>query len=213
MGAFIADTMELHRQHLERQESVKDEGQAELAPITGVFDIPLMPFAEALAPVAKVLSGLASDVKLSLQIGARKAGGPKAEALTADECAAVYLYTCESAFYRQMNATLRSADRGRIVPYFGYLRLLFLALAKMPKRTAPLWRGVRVNLRRQYPVGQTITWWGVSSGTSNVGVAKAFMGWGGKRTLFEITPTRAVGLKHLSAFTRSTCSRPARSWW
>jgi uracil DNA glycosylase len=201
MGAFIADTMELHKQYLERLESVKDEGQAELAPISGVFDGPLLSFADAMGPVGAVLSGLAGYVKHAAEYGRKKAGTSGVGALTADEVAAVHLYTCESAFYRQMNATLRSPDRTRITPYFGYLRLLFSALGKMSGRTDPLWRGVRLDLRGQYPAGKTVTWWGVSSCTSKVEVAKAFMGWGGRRTLFEITPTHAVGIRHLSAFT------------
>lgn len=201
MGAFIATTMELHKQYLERLESVKDEGQAELPAITGVRDGPLLPFADAVAPVAAVLSGLAGYVARSAEFGRAKAGTPAAGPLTADEIAAVYLYTCESSFYRRMNATLREPDRGRVVPYFGYLRLLFAALEKMDGRTDPLYRGVGLDLRPQYPVGRTVTWWGVSSCTSKLSVARGFLGAKGKRTLFEVTPARAVGIRHLSAFT------------
>lgn len=196
MGEFITTTMELHKQYLERLESVKDEGLTELAPITGVFDTPLWPFAQALEPVAAILSGLEYHVKQAVAFGKTKAGQ-----LTADEVAAIYLYTCESAFYRRMNATLREPDRSRAVPYFGYLRLLFSALAKMEGRKQPLWRGVRLDLRPQYPMGRTVTWWGVSSCTSKVSVARGFMGERGRRTLFEVTPDRAVGIRHLSAFT------------
>lgn len=199
MGAFIASTMELHKLYLERLASVKDEGLA-LPAITGVFDTPLMDFREAVAPAAKLLSGLDWYVESSHDFGRRQAekstGG-----LTADEIAALYLYTCESAFYRQINATLRHPDRTRITPYLPYLRLLFSAVSRLPARTEPLWRGVALDLRAQYPVGQTVTWWGVSSCTSKLGVAQAFLGGRGKRTIFEVTPVRAVGIRSFSAFT------------
>jgi hypothetical protein len=74
-------------------------------------------------------------------------------------------------------------------------------VSRLPARTEPLWRGVSLDLRAQYPLGQTVTWWGVSSCTSKLGVAQAFMGGRGKRTLFEVTPVRAVGIRRFSAFT------------
>lgn len=199
MGAFIASTMELHKLYLERLASVKDEGLA-LPAITGVFDTPLMDFREAVAPAAKLLSGLDWYVQSSHDFG-RKQAEQAAGGLTADEVAALYLYTCESAFYRQINATLRHPDRTRITPYLPYLRLLFSAVSRLPARTEPLWRGVALDLRAQYPVGQTVTWWGVSSCTSKLGVAQAFLGGRGKRTIFEVTPVRAVGIRSFSAFT------------
>ncbi|NUW45884.1 ADP-ribosyltransferase domain-containing protein [Nonomuraea rhodomycinica] len=199
MGAFIASTMELHKLYLERLASVKDEGLV-LPAITGVFDTPLMDFREAIRPVAKLLSGLDWHAEQSHQFGTKQAAGAPGE-LTADEIAALYLYTCESAFYRQINATLRNPDRGQVVPYLPYLRLLFSAVSRLPVRKEPLWRGVSLDLRAQYPLGRTVTWWGVSSCTSKLGVAQAFLGRRGKRTLFEVLPARAVGIRRFSAFT------------
>ncbi|MET7333350.1 ADP-ribosyltransferase domain-containing protein [Nonomuraea sp. NPDC005650] len=199
MGAFIASTMELHKLYLERLASVKDEG-LELPAITGVFATPLMDFREAVTPVAKLLSGLDWHVEQSYRFGEMQSSGATA-GLSADEIAALYLYTCESAFYRQINATLRNPDRTRVVPYLGYLRLLFSAVSRLPVREEPLWRGVSLDLRAQYPVGRTVTWWGVSSCTSKLGVAQAFLGRRGKRTLFEVHPARAVGIRSFSAFT------------
>ncbi|GAA0708050.1 hypothetical protein Drose_30820 [Dactylosporangium roseum] len=202
MGAFIASTMELHKLYLERLASVKDEGLV-LPAITGVFDTPLMDFRAAIAPAAKILSGLDWHVEQSHEFGRAQAdtAGDAVGGLSADEVAALYLYTCESAFYRQINATLRDPDRSRIVPYLPYLRLLFSAVSRLPARTEPLWRGVSLDLRSQYPLGQTVTWWGVSSCTSKLGVAQAFLGSRGKRTLFEVLPVRAVGIRRFSAFT------------
>jgi uracil DNA glycosylase len=197
MGAFITSTMELHKLYLERLASVKDEGLA-LPAITGVFDTPLLDFRKAIAPAAETLGGLDHYVERSQSFGERLAD---THGLTADEVAALFLYTCESAFYRQINATLRHPDRSRITPYLPYLRLLFSAVSRLPVRKEPLWRGVGLDLRAQYPLGQTVTWWGVSSCTSKLGVAQAFLGGRGKRTLFEVTPARAVGIRGFSAFT------------
>ncbi|MGW0433466.1 ADP-ribosyltransferase domain-containing protein [Micromonospora sp. NPDC003197] len=199
MAAFIASTMELHKLYLDRLASVKDEGLA-LPAITGVFDTPLMDFREAVAPAAKLLSNLDWHVVRSHEFGKRQTDSVTS-GLSADEVAALYLYTCESAFYRQINATLRNPDRTRIVPYLPYLRLLFSAVSRLPARTGPLWRGVSLDLRAQYPLGETVTWWGVSSCTSKLGVAEAFLGRRGKRTLFEVRPVRAVSIRDFSAFT------------
>ncbi|MFC9930909.1 ADP-ribosyltransferase domain-containing protein [Streptomyces sp. NPDC127190] len=200
MGAFIASTMELHQLYLERLAGVKDEGLA-LPEITGVFDTPLMEFPDAVAPVAALLPGLDRHIGLSHEFGKRRSDDPAGKGLSADAIAALYLYTCESAFYREINAILRAPDRSRVVPYLAYLRLLFAAVSELPARTEPLWRGVALDLRGQYPLGRTVTWWGVSSCTSQLQVARSFLGSRGKRTLFEVVPSRAVGIRDFSAFT------------
>ncbi|WP_405692804.1 ADP-ribosyltransferase domain-containing protein [Streptomyces sp. NBC_01185] len=199
MGAFIASTMELHQLYLDRLASVKDEGLV-LPAITGVFDTPLLDFREAVGPVASLLAGIDRHVLRSHEFGKRRVEETAGE-LSADAIAALHLYTCESAFYREINAVLRSPDRDRVVPYLPYLRLLFSAVSRLPARTEPLWRGVALDLRAQYPLGRTVTWWGVSSCTSERGVARAFLGGRGRRTLFEVTPVRAVGIRSFSAFT------------
>ncbi|MFE2583721.1 ADP-ribosyltransferase domain-containing protein [Streptomyces sp. NPDC059378] len=200
MGAFIESTMNLHQLYLERLTSVKDEGLV-LPAITGVFDTALMDFENAVAPASAVLSGLAGHIRRSHDFGKRRADQAAGGGLSADAIAALHLYTCESAFYREINSVLRSPDRTRLTPYLPYLRLLFSAVSELPAYTQPLWRGVSLDLRAQYPVGRTVTWWGVSSCTSELQVARAFLGSRGKRTLFEVTPARAVGIKSFSAFT------------
>ncbi|WP_432096961.1 ADP-ribosyltransferase domain-containing protein [Streptomyces sp. bgisy100] len=199
MGAFITSTMELHQLYLERLASVKDEGLA-LPAITGVFDTPLMDFRNAVAPVVALMPNLDRHVGESYEFGKRRAD-EAAGSLSADAIAALYLYTCPSAFYRKINAVLRDPDRDHVLPYLPYLRLLFSAVRELPVRTDPLWRGVSLDLRSQYPVGRTVTWWGVSSCTPELGVARSFLGRSGKRTLFEVTPARAVGIRNFSAFT------------
>ena len=201
MGDFIAQTMELHKFYLDRLQGVKDEGQVELPAITGMLATPLMDFAEAASPLLKLLKGLDHHVGRAVEFGQKTVGKPTAGTLSAHEIAALFLYTCESVFYRQINATLRDPDRTRIVPYFPYLRLFFAGLGKLQGHKESLWRGVALDLRAQYPKDGTVTWWGVSSCTSKLAVAKGFLGATGKRTLFEVTPVQAVGIRNFSAFT------------
>ncbi len=201
MGEFITKTMELHKFYLERLQEVAAETQEELPPIVGVLETPLMSFGEALGPVVELISGIKSTVKHSEEYGLQSASLAKARDLTADELSAVYIYTTGSNFYCQLNATLRSPVRENIKPYYPYLRLLFSALSKLKPYPKSLWRGVAKDLRKQYPKNSQITWWGVSSCTSKVSVAKAFLGSRGRRMLFEIIPTNAFSIRDYSAFT------------
>jgi uracil DNA glycosylase len=201
MGDFIARTMELHRFYLDRLQGVKDEGKEGLPPIAGVLATTLKSFLAAMKPVLEVLPDIDGDVEESYEVAQEAAGGKHPNGLSADEIAAFYLYTTESDFYRELNATLRDPDRKRIVPYFGYLRLFFSALSKLQGHKESLWRGVALDLRDQYPKGGTVTWWGVSSCTAKLSVAKGFLGSRGKRMLFEVLPVLAVSIRSYSAFT------------
>lgn len=201
MGGFLKDTMELHRFYLDRLQGAKDEKLEELPAIQGVLATPRMPFGDALAPVVKLHPTLAGYVQRSRDFAAKAAGAPHAAALDEHEIAALYLYTTESVFYRQLNASLRDRDRARAAPFFAWLRLFLSALGKLKTQPDSLWRGVATDLRAQYPKGATITWWGVSSCTPKLEVARGFLGGTGRRMLFEVVPATAVSIRAFSAFT------------
>lgn len=201
MGAFINRTMELHKLYLERLQEVKEEPQEILAAITGVGELPAVAFGDAVAPLASAIKGLDHFAQASMDFAARKLASPAGSGgLDAHEVAALYLYTCDSGFYRQVNAALRDVDRAKVDPYKPYLRLLLSALGKIERFESTLWRGVAMDLRGQYPKGRTVTWWGVSSCTAKLSVAHSFLGSKGKRTLFSVKPLRAVGVRAWSAF-------------
>lgn len=200
MGAFITQTQELHKLYLERLQEVAAELASPLPAIVGVQASPLLTFPDAVGPLVSAVPGLDFYLKRAHQYGQLQAARPGTD-LSADEIAAVYLYTTESSFYRRLNGVLRDPNRDHAKPYFGYLRLLLTALPKLAGYTGSLWRGVATDLRRQYPKGGTVTWWGVSSCTAKRSVAMSFMGGIGKRTLFEVTPAQAVGIRRYSAFT------------
>jgi len=121
-----------------------------------------------------------------------------------EQVAAIYLYTMEHNFYRQLNAAMRDADRSKAKPFFAYLRLLFTALENMGMRRSQkmpeLWRGVHLDLQHDHPIGSEVTWWGASSCTPKVSVANGFLGSSGPRTLFKVQHRSAVPIKEFSAF-------------
>jgi len=144
--------------------------------------------------VLTLIPGLAGYVKTALE------KVTVSEGLSKDEAAAVYLYTMESRFYKDINANLREVNRAKIQPFFPYLRLLLSAFQKLAPKPADLWRGVKLDLKKMYPLKETVVWWGISSCTPKRGVAEGFMGTSGTRTLFRIMPKCAISIMSFSAF-------------
>merc|ERR1719152_115000 len=102
--------------------------------------------------------------------------------------AAILLYT-SNAIYTELNKCLRDKNRSKIQKFFKYLRLFFEATQSLPQGRKTLWRGVSADLSKdpEYAPGKTVTWWGVSSCTSEAGVAKNFAsGCGPGSTVFSV---------------------------
>lgn len=195
MGAFVDRTRELHKIYLERLSDIEQIIE-ELGPIRGIMDRPALDFLEAVRPLEELFAQVRGAVQRSHSFGQSATDGH----LTPHEAAALFLYTTESPVYRQLNATLRVADRSRITPYLGYLRLFFSALSKLGGAPATLFRGVRLDLKKQYPQGAKVIWWGVSSCTPKLSVAQAFLGGNGARTLFRVDALRPVSIRRYSAY-------------
>jgi hypothetical protein len=117
-----------------------------------------------------------------------------ADDLTRNEAAAIRLYTIEwdvnqKSLYRTLNYTLNKRDREDLRPWFKYLKLFLTALVKIP--CAPpqtVWRGVRKNVKDEFPRGTQVTWWSFSSCTQTLTVLEngMYLGNVGERTLFSI---------------------------
>eukprot|EP01012_Entosiphon_sulcatum_P034098 TRINITY_DN4319_c0_g1_i1.p1 TRINITY_DN4319_c0_g1~~TRINITY_DN4319_c0_g1_i1.p1 ORF type:complete len:627 (+),score=102.66 TRINITY_DN4319_c0_g1_i1:20-1900(+) len=197
MGDFISKTMDLHKFYLDRLQGVGDEAMADLTPVVDVAQGPALPFLDAIKPVLSILENFDTTVKKANFVGSKKA----TDSLSADEAAALYLYTMQSAFYKTLNTVLRDPNRAKVKPYYGFLKLFLEALKKLKPFTSSLWRGVALDLRAQYKQGTTVTWWGVSSCTPKLSVAQSFLGTSGQRILFEIIPKTAVSIRDFSAFT------------
>ena len=71
----------------------------------------------------------------------------------------------------------------------------------LPKKNVTLWRGISVDLFDQYKVGETITWWGVSSCTADESVARNFMnGCGGNCSLLIVNTATATDISEITFY-------------
>ena len=109
--------------------------------------------------------------------------------------AVLALYTAELAGvspYGACNAALRSADRSKCKPYIRFIWFLIHALAKCERYVGGnVYRGVKADLRAQYPKDREVTWFQFSSCTCDIEVEQSeqFLGKTGTRTLFSIELT------------------------
>jgi len=101
---------------------------------------------------------------------------------------------------RNLNQCLNNQDRSKIKKYFKYLRLLFEAMQCLPKQKRTLYRGLAVNLYDKWTEGETITFWGVSSCTSDLSVAQNFAKSAGSSTICTIECTTASDISELSFY-------------
>jgi len=189
MGSFIAETQDLHKMYLERLKVGLEISGGELADITGIAAEELLPLPQACEPL---------KLHRAAEASVKQAGSMKCGELTKDEAAALHLYTTNH-LYKMLNEALRSRDRKKAKQYFSYLRLLLVALDKLPRSSKMLYRGVALNLSAQYRQGSEVTWWAVSSCTPELKVASSFGG-SGNRTLFLISSSRSVGIRDFSQY-------------
>ncbi|CAF1090304.1 unnamed protein product [Adineta steineri] len=159
-----------------------------LAPIEGYENKPLVSLEDAVKPLVDIVPKIERNVRIVKQNCQEPEDG-----LTSDESASIMLYTYESmpqedSLYVILNAALRSEQRQKLIPWFLYLRLVLTALARLPSKHCFVNRGIREDLREQYPKGKSFIWWGFSSCTSSIEVLECenFFGKTGTRTLFQI---------------------------
>jgi hypothetical protein len=164
--------------------------QEPLEPIIGYANEPLLPLAEACAPLIDIICDLSTHIRLAID------GTPEnpSDGLTFDESAAIRLYTMEwdephASLYSRLNSTLKKSNRENLRPYFKYLKLLLTALVKLP--CAPLqtiWRGVNKDQSKDFPAGTSVTWWAFSSCTTSLTVLEnsVYLSNAGERTLFSV---------------------------
>jgi len=170
-----------------------------MTPVDGVMDLPLPGSLTDAARNICDLADIASSDKKGAELAARQAGSPKKH-MEAKLYAALMLYT-SNAIYAALNKVLRDENRAGVKKYFTYLRLFLESFRTLPAKPVTLWRGISVDLFDTYPVGSTVTWWGVSSCTGDQEVARNFMkGCGGKTTLFTIDTKTACNISEISFY-------------
>jgi len=178
-------------------ESVDEEPG--LTPIHGVHDLPCpSSLTNAASGICDNYSIKAADTQAA-QLEKKQAGDPVKHMAT-HLYSSIMLYT-SNAIYAALNKVLRDENRSGVKKYFPYLRLFFEAFKHLPQNKRQLWRGISVDLSPQYTVGTTVTWWGVSSCTSDEQVARNFMrGCGGKCSFLTIDTKTAVDISSITFY-------------
>lgn len=114
-------------------DDIRNEPKQILKPISGYELEPLLPLEEACKPLEDIL-----DHELKQNIITSKMNTVEGEnGLTHDESASIHLYTMEwdvheHSLYVILNRTLRLSDRGKLRPWFKYLKLFLTAFFKLP---------------------------------------------------------------------------------
>ena len=168
-----------------------------LPPVYGYRTHPLLPLRQALDPILFRIDQLDEFIKTAKTA----CHFPSEHGLTRDESASIYLYTMdwgEQSLFRVLNDALRVADRSVLVPWHGYLKLIDTALKKLPSVQMILWRGVNVDISKNYKGGEEVTWWSFNSCSSQVKVVKQFLGF--VSTLFTIEAKNGKCISNYSNF-------------
>lgn len=179
----------------------KMEEEDGLTPVSGVMQLALPKSLDEAA------SGLCSkgDINTSAKKGeelAKKQAGSPSRKMDGHLYGSIMLYT-SNAIYRDLNQSLRDENRAKLKKYFKYLRLFFESMACLPKKKVTLWRGLSVDLHEseQYEEGKVVTWWGVSSCTSDINVAKNFAkGCGGNCTVITVESETASDISSITFY-------------
>jgi hypothetical protein len=172
-----------------RVSDIANEPQKMLMPIRGYEKMPLVSLEEAVVPLTSILPAIQDYVYIAKQ----RCEPVPADGLTQDESASVMLYSMEwephgECVYFVLNETLRTEDRRKLKPWFPYLKLILTALSRLPSSRSFGYRGVNMDLSKEYPAGKTFVWWGFSSCTLSMGILEneQFLGTTGERTMFTI---------------------------
>ncbi len=132
-----------------------------LSRVEGYEDMPLL----SLKMSVENLETIVPKTTQYAHIARERSAYPHHE-LTQDQSAAICLYTMnwkstDVSLCTRLNAALRSQDRSHFLPFCSYFKLLLSALSKLKTAKKMIWRGVKADLRQQYPLGKTIVWWGL----------------------------------------------------
>jgi len=136
-------------------------------PLEGIFDLPIPQTLKEAAKTISDTTSINSAENRGKELCKSKAAKPR-RTMGPEKYAAVLLYTGNS-IYRALNQALR-VDHHLVKKYFNYIRLLLEAMGCMTKQKGQLWRGIAADLYDEYEPGKIITWWSVSSCTSDQNV-------------------------------------------
>eukprot|EP01046_Picozoa_sp_COSAG06_P044397 COSAG06_NODE_5975_length_3174_cov_8.128130_3_plen_350_part_00 len=137
-----------------------------------------------------------AEVTLATAKDQKQFGTLKEDPMTLECTAYIMKYTAEDSaptFYGDMNTKCYDKDRKKITPFGKYI----VGLVKHMKDVPPypntsVTRGVKADLKADYPEGREFTWYGFCSTTKSIKVLEneQFCGTTGARTIFTIALTQ-----------------------
>ncbi|CAF4008339.1 unnamed protein product [Adineta steineri] len=138
-----------------------------LPPIYGFRSEKLVSLETALEPIVSQIDELPYYIK----IAKKSCHYPSEHNLSKDQSAAIYIYTMEwgdTTLYRVLNKALRSENRQALKIWFPYLKLFDTALDLLPTVKGALWRGISLNIGKDFINNEIVTWWSVNSCSTSV---------------------------------------------
>ena len=123
-------------------------------------------------------------------------GSLRGDPLPVDGIAFIMTYSAEAThppLYKDMNDKCYDLDRSKIKPYGQFIVATVKHMAAIePYPNDTVFRGVKADLRSDYPKGRKVTWHGFCSTTKSAEVLSnpMFCGQSGKRTIFAIKLTQ-----------------------
>ena len=161
-----------------------------------IVKLPVGPYLEAMHCIeaAGYIPDLMEFAKITLQTAhdQKQFGMLRDDPLPADGIAFFMTYSSEATlppFYKDLNAKCSNPDRSAAAPYGPFIAATVKYMADIePFPSDTVFRGVKADLRADYPKGRKVTWHGFVSTTKNAQVLSnpQFCGEVGKRTIFAI---------------------------
>ena len=190
------------RKHKTRLSDFLDEPKRLLTPIKGFEEYEIISLEKSVEP----LKSLLPEIDQMLYIIKDRTQNPS-DGLTTDESGSIMLYSMEwtrkeNSFYYLLNKVLRSENRQMVKPWFSYLRLFLHSLSKLKSFEQTIYRGIKLDLTDDYPIGKEFVWWAFSSCTDSIQTLENedFFGKTGKRTLFLIECHTGKDIRNHSFF-------------
>jgi hypothetical protein len=181
------------------------EGELLFDPIDGLDEVPLLSLEEAIQIAEEdpkfLGKKLKKRAKMALMFARNLLKKSVDERLSVDEIAAIQIYTQESAFFKVLNARLRSSEQQHLKRYFfPYLKLFLTGLYKLPfQSNTMVFRGVKRDLSEHFEKGTEVVWWSISSCTTHIEALAPFLGPKGDRTQFFVSTVAVVDVSRYSA--------------
>ena len=164
--------------------------------------IPLVSLELAVDPLITLLPAVQTYVRL-----ARDRCRHPADGLTCDQSASIMLLTMrwqpvDQCLYAVLNATVTSTDAEPLKRWFLYLKLLYTALMRLPSIHRTIYRGIKADVRKQYPKGKAIDWWYFTLCTHSLSVLQSekYLGRTGPRSIITIDSHSSKDIQKHSFF-------------